>query len=72
MLQQPVGIDSADVFVMLSHADGKHTARGRSFPSLIEATLEDISKGLEAGVFTSVELVAVGPPLAISGLVNPY
>ncbi|KAJ2895610.1 putative glutamyl-trna amidotransferase subunit a protein, partial [Zalerion maritima] len=31
--------------------------RGKRFPSLIDATIEDITAGLEDGVFTSVDLV---------------
>ncbi|KKY18008.1 putative glutamyl-trna amidotransferase subunit a [Phaeomoniella chlamydospora] len=34
-----------------------HTQIGNSFPSLIEATIEDLITGLESGVFTSVDLV---------------
>jgi len=29
------------------------------FPSLLDATIDDIRRGLEAGAFTSVDLVAV-------------
>lgn len=32
---------------------------GASFPSLIEVTAEDLNVGLEAGLFTSVDLVNV-------------
>jgi amidase len=32
--------------------------RGQSFPSLINATIDDLSAGLESGLFTSAELVS--------------
>jgi hypothetical protein len=32
------------------------------FPSLLDATIDDIRRGLEAGAFTSVDLVAVRIP----------
>ena len=31
------------------------------YPKLIEVTLEDLDTGLESGLFTSVDLVNVGP-----------
>ena len=39
------------------------TVKGKPFPSLINATLDDLTKGLEQGLFTSVDLVKVGAVL---------
>jgi hypothetical protein len=35
------------------------SVKGTPFPKLIEATLEELETGLEAGLFTSVDLVNV-------------
>jgi len=34
--------------------------KGHSFPSLLDVTLDDLTAGLESGLFTSVDLVNVG------------
>lgn len=39
------------------------TGTGKSFPALINVTLEDLQRGLETGLFTSVDLVNVRPIL---------
>jgi amidase len=36
---------------------GANTVKGKSFPTLIEATIDDLNSGLSSGLFTSVDLV---------------
>lgn len=36
--------------------------KGQPFPSLIDVTLDDLTMGLESGLFTSVDLVTVWLP----------
>jgi hypothetical protein len=36
-----------------------HPVKGQPFPSLIDVTLDDLTTGLESGLFTSVDLVTV-------------
>ena len=40
--------------------DPRTAINGIAFPPLIEATMEDLTRGLESGLFTSVDLVSVG------------
>ncbi|KAI0161864.1 amidase [Hypoxylon sp. FL1284] len=37
--------------------DSTLTVKGREFPSLVDVTIDDLSSGLEGGLFTSVDLV---------------
>lgn len=47
-----------DIFASAQVCSNSSTAIGGTpFPPLIEATLEDLAKGLESGLFTSVDLV---------------
>lgn len=53
-----LGAATAILFALLGwrfQYDGNQPA----FPSLLDATLDDITKGLEAGLFTSVDLTSV-------------
>lgn len=36
-----------------------HPVKGQPFPSFIDVTLDDLTTGLESGLFTSVDLVTV-------------
>ncbi|KAH7059035.1 amidase [Macrophomina phaseolina] len=43
--------------ILLSHSYGKDTIKGVPVPNLIDATIEDLQTGLDAALFTSVDLV---------------
>ncbi|GME28922.1 putative glutamyl-tRNA amidotransferase subunit a protein [Neofusicoccum parvum] len=43
--------------VLFSHSYSQETIKGVPIPSLIDATIEDLQVGMEAGLFTSVDLV---------------
>lgn len=43
---------------MLTNSNGT-TVKGQPFPSLINATVDDLATGLKSGLFTSVDLVKV-------------
>jgi amidase len=47
----------------------RSTVKGKPFPSLIDATIDDLSEGLSSGLFTSVDLVSTY--LARIAEVNP-
>ena len=48
---------SLNTLVVQSCYNHRTAINGTAFPPLIEATTEDLTRGLESGLFTSVDLV---------------
>ncbi|KAM0325450.1 hypothetical protein ACHAQA_007436 [Verticillium albo-atrum] len=57
MLLRRVFLTASVVLLTTSHSALALTIKGQEFPSLINVTIDDLSQGLKAGLFTSVDLV---------------
>ncbi|KAL7621665.1 hypothetical protein AAE478_008992 [Parahypoxylon ruwenzoriense] len=48
---------ASSIWLTLTDVTSSLTVKGKPFPSLIDVTIDDLSAGLESGLFTSVDLV---------------
>ncbi|KAI1775450.1 amidase signature domain-containing protein [Hypoxylon cercidicola] len=50
-------LTASSVWLALAGVVSSLTVKGKTFPSMIDVTIDDLSAGLESGLFTSVDLV---------------